>query len=333
MSSLADLPELVGFFSYARSDDENSDMALSLLRKRIRSELRLQLGRELRLWQDTEAIPHGALWQGEIKKAIAESAFFIPIVTPSAVNSPYCRTEFEAFVARESELLRNDLVFPILYIRVPALANADQRSRDNVLKIIHLRQYADWTKIRLDDVASSEVAKQIAHFCEDIVEALHKPWEPREERRSRGEVEAVRLAEEERRLKEDIEARERELRERVRRAWEGDAQRQNEAARSRRDDADAGYGGACAQTQRGGAHINDGEGKPRSCFTQGMAALAPCIGSWRCAWRCPHRFSSRLVCNSVETNSDHQNDTCPARASSHYLACDNRSVRVRPAIP
>jgi hypothetical protein len=61
MSSLAELPELVGFFSYSRSDDEHSDKALSLLRKRIRNELRLHLGPELRLWQDTEAIAHGAL--------------------------------------------------------------------------------------------------------------------------------------------------------------------------------------------------------------------------------------------------------------------------------
>jgi hypothetical protein len=174
MSSLTDLPELVGFFSYARSDDENSDMALSLLRKRIRSELRLQLGRELRLWQDTEAIPHGRLWEGEIKKAIAESAFFIPIVTPSAVNSSYCRMELEAFLGRESELARDDLIFPIHYIRVPALANENQRSRDNMLKIIHARHCPDWTKIRLDDVASPGVRKQIARFCEDIVEALRK---------------------------------------------------------------------------------------------------------------------------------------------------------------
>jgi hypothetical protein len=54
MSSLADLPDLVGFFSYSRSDDDHSDGALSLLRERIRKELRMQLGRELRLWQDIE---------------------------------------------------------------------------------------------------------------------------------------------------------------------------------------------------------------------------------------------------------------------------------------
>jgi tetratricopeptide (TPR) repeat protein len=197
MSSLAELPELVGFFSYSRSDDEHLEKALSLLRKRIRGELHAQLGRDLRLWQDTEAIPHGTLWEGEIKKAIAESAFFIPIITPSVVNSSYCRMEFEAFLDRESVLLRDDLIFPILYIRVPALAKEDQRSRDNVLKIIHVRQYADWTKIRLNDVASPEVGKQIARFCEDIVKALHKPWESPDERRRKQEAEALRRAEDE----------------------------------------------------------------------------------------------------------------------------------------
>jgi hypothetical protein len=66
MSSLAELPELVGFFSYSRKDDENSEGALSRLRLRIHRELRLQLGRDFRLWQDTAAIPDGALWEDEI---------------------------------------------------------------------------------------------------------------------------------------------------------------------------------------------------------------------------------------------------------------------------
>jgi formylglycine-generating enzyme required for sulfatase activity len=183
MSSLADLPDLVGFFSYSRSDDKNSVGALSLLRERISMELRLQLGRELRLWQDKEAIPFGALWADEIKKAIAESAFFIPIVSPSAVNSRHCRMEFEGFLAREAEFGRSDLVFPILYIPVPGLANAEQRGRDEVLKIIHARQYASWTEMRLKDPASSEVKTEVARFCRHIVAALHKLWEacPRRE--------------------------------------------------------------------------------------------------------------------------------------------------------
>src|SRR5215831_3945831 len=195
MSSLADLPELVGFFSYSRRDDEHSDKALSSLRKRIYSELRVQLGRELRLWQDTVGIPLGTRWESQIKKAIAESAFFIPIVTPSAVNSKYCRMEFEAFLARERELHRDDLVFPILYIPVPGLVTADHLGEDEVLKIIHARQCANWTEIRLKDAASPEVKAEVARFCKDIIEALRRAWELPEERRRKAEVAARSQAE------------------------------------------------------------------------------------------------------------------------------------------
>ena len=46
MSSLAALQtELVGFFSYSRQDDLDSDGTLSALRDRIQRELRGQLGR------------------------------------------------------------------------------------------------------------------------------------------------------------------------------------------------------------------------------------------------------------------------------------------------
>ncbi|MGO9132811.1 MAG: toll/interleukin-1 receptor domain-containing protein, partial [Methylovirgula sp.] len=100
MSSLADLPELVGFFSYSRQDDEDSGGALSKLRDKIARELGMRLGRDrrdFRLWQDKTAIAYGTLWKDEITRAIAESAFFIPIVTPRTVRSPHCKFEFESF--------------------------------------------------------------------------------------------------------------------------------------------------------------------------------------------------------------------------------------------
>jgi hypothetical protein len=193
MSSLADLPDLVGFFSYARSDDRHSRGALSLLREHIHSELQLQLGRRsLRLWQDKDAIPFGTLWQEQIEEAIAESAFFIPIVSPAALDSDHCRIEFRAFLERESELQRKDLIFPILYIEVDGLAKTDQLDVDDVLKSIHARQYADWTKIRLDDADSSAVKKEVARFCRGIVAALRKTPE---DRHRMEEAEARRLKE------------------------------------------------------------------------------------------------------------------------------------------
>ena len=91
MASLADFPELVGFFSYSRDDDEDSKGALSALRERIQRELRGQLGRSMkafRLWQDKEAIAPGKLWQAEIKAAIER-----PLAEPT-LCFPSCTSGF-----------------------------------------------------------------------------------------------------------------------------------------------------------------------------------------------------------------------------------------------
>jgi S1-C subfamily serine protease len=178
MPSLADLPELVGFFSYSREDDEDSHGALSALRDRIQRELRGQLGRSMktfRLWQDKEAIAAGKLWEAEIKAAISQAAFFIPIVTPTAVRSPYCRFEFDAFLAREADLGRDDLVFPVLYIRVPELEDGVRMKSNPVLSTIAQRQYLDWREFRHRDVLSTDVKAAIERFCGEICDALDRP--------------------------------------------------------------------------------------------------------------------------------------------------------------
>jgi hypothetical protein len=143
MPSLAELPEVIGFFSYSREDDLDSVGALSALRTRIQGELRGQLGRTaktFRLWQDKEAIPSGTLWENEIKNAVAQSIFFIPIITPTVIASPYCKLELESFLAREAVLGRDDLVFPILYIDVPALNDSARLQNNQVLSLIAKRQ-------------------------------------------------------------------------------------------------------------------------------------------------------------------------------------------------
>jgi hypothetical protein len=90
MSLLADAPDLVGFFSYSREDDEGSGGKLSKLRARIQEELRAQLGRtkrDFRLWQDKSAIQHGELWGESIKSALMSrhSSFRSLRLLPSGV--------------------------------------------------------------------------------------------------------------------------------------------------------------------------------------------------------------------------------------------------------
>ncbi len=208
MSSLADLPELIGFFSYSREDDEDSNGALSVLRDRIQRELRGQLGRStktFRLWQDKEAIASGRLWQAEIQTAVAQAVFFIPIITPTVVRSPHCRFELESFLAREATLDRTDLVFPILYIEVPGLDDPARQQSEPVLSLVAKRQYLDWRQYRYDDIDSPQVKRAIGKFCANIRDTLFRSWLSPEERkeydaaaRERSEADAQRRAEEER---------------------------------------------------------------------------------------------------------------------------------------
>ena len=211
MSSLAELPELAGFFSYSREDDDAFKGMLSALRDGIQRELSAQLGRSkrtFRLWQDQTAIAPGKLWESEIKTAIDESFFFLPIVTPRSVSSKYCKFEFEAFLAREKTIGRSDLIFPILYISVAALENEAKWRDDPVLSTIGRRQYVDWRPLRHLDVQSTAVREQIERLCQKIVEALNAPWTSPEERQKMEEAKARQQAEEEaRRLEAEAKLR------------------------------------------------------------------------------------------------------------------------------
>jgi branched-chain amino acid transport system substrate-binding protein len=227
MSSLADLPELIGFFSYSRDDDESYRGRLSALREAIQHELSAQLGRSrknFRLWQDHEAIAPGRLWEAEIKAAVEQAVFFIPIVTPRGVNSQHCQFEFESFLARERALGRTDLVFPILYVPVPALENEAQWRDHPVLSVIGKRQYVDWQTFRYADAPTPAMREEIARFARKIVEALTRPSLSPEERQRQEEAAAQGRAENERRQQQA---------ERQRQGQE-DARRRNEESQAQR---------------------------------------------------------------------------------------------------
>ncbi|HLW90569.1 MAG TPA: toll/interleukin-1 receptor domain-containing protein [Roseiarcus sp.] len=224
MPALSDLPEIIGFFSYSRDDDRDSDGGLSQLRRRIQNELRGQLGRSettLRLWQDAEAIPPGTLWESQISGAVQQACFFIPIISPRVINSKFCQIEFQRFLAREKELGRTDLVFPIIYIRVPQLKDEARWREHPVLSVIGVRQYVDWSDFRFD-LANPQVGRAVADFCGNIIAALERdapdPRAEEETARKRATREAERLAEE--RAAEDRRRRDAEAEETARAAEE-----------------------------------------------------------------------------------------------------------------
>jgi formylglycine-generating enzyme required for sulfatase activity len=234
MASLAQLPELVGFFSYSRQDNTDFRGSLFALRVEIQRELSALLAhRNFRLWQDQDAIDPGELWESKIKSAIEQSVFFIPIVTPRAVTSRHCKFEFESFLARERALGRNDLVFPIHYISVDGLLDETERRDDPVLSIVAERHYVDWRAYRRKPVDALDFGQEIEAFCGKIVKKLRAPCLSPDERRQL-EAEARRRAEEEERIRLEAEAK-RQAAEREKLRQEAVANKREEEARKREE--------------------------------------------------------------------------------------------------
>lgn len=166
----------IGFWSYARPDDELSGGQLSRLRALIRAELQQQYGRaQIQLFQDVSAISHGSRWEGEIRRALENSTFFIPILSPSFVQSEWCVQEFRIFQDRQQRLFeqypdlpRTSRIFPIHYIDVTEVEGLDAEV-DTALREL---QWFDFREFRHSDFGAADVRRTVSAFVTSVRDLL-----------------------------------------------------------------------------------------------------------------------------------------------------------------
>lgn len=235
----------VGFWSYARQDDYLSQGKLSNLRSLLMFELQQLYGRgEIRLFQDASTIPHGAAWEDEVRDALAQSTFFIAIVTPNFVQSEWCCREISLFLEREKELHRlypdldsRSRILPVHYIDVADVEPADPA----VLDLLSRLQWFDFRRLRHRDFESEQVREAISELAQGIRNLLNLKVEDPEAARERDRVaDAERerqaaAAAEQARVEE--EARQREAEEQAALEREAQASRRREAAVDRAEAA------------------------------------------------------------------------------------------------
>ena len=146
------------FWSYAHEDARRDGEALLRLAHRLSDEFALLTGDELVIFIDRDAIEWGEEWRRRIDGALAETTFFIPIVTPRYFTREECRRELLTFAGRAESLGVRELVLPILYVDVPDL---DDSSKDEAVALVARMQYVDWRDLRLQDHGSEDYRRAI----------------------------------------------------------------------------------------------------------------------------------------------------------------------------
>ncbi len=205
----------VGFWSYARDNEDLSEGRLADILRQIKAELASRFGR-LEIFQDTSSMRHGDAWETRIRESLDRSTFFIPILTPHFLRSKWCMQEVEWFLEREQQLFdaypdlpRTSRIFPILYVDIEGATSI----RPDLVAKLKARNWFDMSEMRYAErVDVGVVGRAIGEYAKSIRTLLmievEKPLSAEEREAQRREAEAAAKAE-----REANEARERALKE------------------------------------------------------------------------------------------------------------------------
>ncbi len=163
----------VGFWSYTPFDEQHSDGHLSALRVIVGNAIGLRHGGTVKLWQDVTAIPYGANWADEIERAIGQTTFYIPIVTPHFLESQYCLDEYRSYRRRMIALGRDDLIFPMHYVDVDHIRAGDTIFGDD-LTALRRSQWIDFRPHFYSEPNSSSVRRWAGDFAKGVMQAMRR---------------------------------------------------------------------------------------------------------------------------------------------------------------
>jgi hypothetical protein len=165
------MPQPQAFMSYAHIDDRHQ--RLSQFRKELSGEVQVYLGREFAIFQDWNDIGWGQNWNARIQQSLEQEAIFlIAILSPSFFNSARCQAELRAFLDKETNLGRDDLVLPVYYVDYPLLHDEKALADNDLARIIATRQFADWRGLRSRYFSSPVVKNALAALAIKIRNAL-----------------------------------------------------------------------------------------------------------------------------------------------------------------
>src|SRR6266542_3174846 len=167
------LGDAASFWSYTHQDNELDSGRIVRLADKLRAEFALLTGAELRLFVDRDGIEWGDAWRSRVDEALVATTFFIPIITPRYFERSECRRELLAFMGHARSLGLEELLLPILYVRVPALTS-EQPPTDEAIAAVSATQWVDWQNLRLEDENSSSYRLAVNGLAIRLIEVSER---------------------------------------------------------------------------------------------------------------------------------------------------------------
>jgi hypothetical protein len=162
----------VAFLSYVRSDDDHDHGRITVFRKRLEGEVKMQTGKPFPIFQDRNDILWGQKWEERIERSIDEVSFLIPVLTPSFFESPACRKELKDFLLKEATLGLPSLVLPLYYVTCDQPGDSYASGNDPLVNALRERQRTDWRHLRFKSHDAEEVAAEVASLAAMIKESV-----------------------------------------------------------------------------------------------------------------------------------------------------------------
>lgn len=155
------------FWSYAHADNVREHERILNLAKLVREEYETLTGTTIKIFTDRDKIGWGDDFRAKIDEALQETAFFIPILTPTYFVREECRKEMSQFVRSASALGLEQLLLSLRYIPV---ADMTEHSADELKSVAAKMQFEPWESLRLEDEDSSEHRKAVHNLAARLVE-------------------------------------------------------------------------------------------------------------------------------------------------------------------
>lgn len=150
--------------------------AIRHLADHLKAEYGVLTGQELDLFFDSASLRWGDDWESQIRKALEETTFFIPIITPRYFASKECKRELLGFAEQAEKLERPGLILPLYFVDVPALN--DGELDDPVIQLIAKRHREDWRTLRLLDEGVQPYRVGVNRLTSRLLEVAGDRQEP-----------------------------------------------------------------------------------------------------------------------------------------------------------